>query len=129
GWKLNNDSTRDLVISGLDPDDITYKEGEVPIVTNEETPISDAPHRFSVNILDNPDQTEGTETEFILTNGQKGTKILTEFEDLVNGAGLIKSATYQFEKVGKFYVVNYSRLPGDPDNTTMVEKVIKTLQF
>lgn len=130
GWKLNNDPAQDLILSSTDPADITYKKGQKPVISNNEVPGSDAPHRFSVTVLNEGSQNnQGTNSEFVLTSGQKGTKNVDEYEDMLGDAGLIKSHIYTFEKNGKFYVVSYSILPSDTDNTEIVEKAIRTLQF
>ena len=132
GWNLNNDPEQDRFISSLDPVDITYKKGQPPVITTDKVPGSDAPHRLTVGVFEMASSYTipgSAVSEFVLSNGQKGEKAVGSQEDTLNGTGLIKTTKYEFKKNGKSYIVNYSMLQGDPDNSEIVEKAVKTLQF
>lgn len=128
GWNILNWTSRDyLAADGYS--DVSYVVGKPAMVTNQDGSVHDSgdPARFNVTgnpisdklVIGNP---AVSPTDFGAVSSVMGKKFVTI------SAGT-RTYFYRFEGKTTLLTVSYSVLPGEIDQTTTVEKAIKTLEF
>ena len=133
GWNLENLQSSNLY--GRLPANITYKSGTKATVTSTEGGWDGASSFSLYYPKQNADQIvrEGKEQGTITTNaGPKAHKYYLLQETDPVGIGYAKGSkvySYYFDADGKYIQVQQYVLPGQTEQTELIEKSIKTLQI